>query len=68
MLSYLIHRTHWPNLTLSLAVACDLKEIYPEKSVTLIHSRDHIMPVYHEKLSDMIKQRFQELGVEYVAY
>lgn len=47
-------------------MACDLKEIYPEKEVTLVHSREHIMPVYHEKLSDMIRERFAELGVKFV--
>lgn len=47
-------------------MACDLKEIYPEKEITLVHSRDHIMPVYHEKLSQMIKERFNELGVKSV--
>ncbi|ROV93673.1 hypothetical protein VPNG_08846 [Cytospora leucostoma] len=47
-------------------MACDLKEIYPDKEVTLVHSRDHIMPVYHEKLSDLIKQRFQELGINFI--
>ncbi|KAG8159998.1 hypothetical protein KVR01_010635 [Diaporthe batatas] len=47
-------------------MACDLKEIYPEKEVTLVHSREHIMPVYHERLSDMIKERFAELGVRFV--
>lgn len=47
-------------------MACDLKELYPEKEVTLIHSRQHIMPLYHEKLSDMIKERFQELGVKFI--
>lgn len=47
-------------------MACDLKEIYPEKEVTLVHSRQHIMPVYNEKLSDMIKERFAELGVKFV--
>lgn len=45
-------------------MACDLKEIYPEKEVTLVHSRDQIMPVYNSKLSDMIKDRFKELGVK----
>ncbi|KAK3989741.1 apoptosis-inducing factor A [Cladorrhinum sp. PSN332] len=44
-------------------MACDLKEIYPEKRVTLVHSRDQLMPVYHPALSDLIKDRFQELGV-----
>lgn len=47
-------------------MACDLKELYPEKEVTLVHSREHIMPVYHEKLSDLIKERFQELGVNFI--
>ncbi|PSR83422.1 hypothetical protein BD289DRAFT_370027 [Coniella lustricola] len=47
-------------------MACDLKEIYPDKEVTLVHSREHIMPVYHEKLSDIIKDRFRELGINFV--
>ncbi|KAL1864578.1 hypothetical protein Daus18300_007594 [Diaporthe australafricana] len=47
-------------------MACDLKEVYPDKEVTLVHSREHIMPVYHERLSDMIKERFAELGVKFV--
>lgn len=48
-------------------MACDLKEIYGEqKEVTLVHSRDHIMPVYDEKLSEMIKERFKELGIKSV--
>lgn len=45
-------------------MACDIKEIYPEKEVTLVHSRDHIMPVYNEKLSELIKERFKELGIK----
>lgn len=47
-------------------MACDLKEIYPDKEVTLVHSREHIMPVYHEKLSEMIKERFKELNIKSV--
>ncbi|KAJ4397489.1 hypothetical protein N0V93_001718 [Gnomoniopsis smithogilvyi] len=47
-------------------MACDIKEIYPEKEVTLVHSRDHIMPVYNEKLSELIKERFRELGINFV--
>ena len=46
-------------------MACDLKEVYPDKNVTLIHSRDQLMPVYNEKLSNIIKERFAELGVMY---
>ncbi|KAI0808676.1 hypothetical protein GGR55DRAFT_679895 [Xylaria sp. FL0064] len=47
-------------------MATDLKEIYPEKEITLIHSRDQLMPVYHSKLSDIIKARCQELGIKLV--
>ncbi|KAK3321974.1 hypothetical protein B0H66DRAFT_474515 [Apodospora peruviana] len=47
-------------------MACDLKEFYPDKDVTLIHSRDQLMPVYHEGLSNLIKERFRELGVKLV--
>lgn len=47
-------------------MACDLKEIHPGKEVTLVHSREHIMPVYHEKLSNIIKDRFKELGIKSV--
>ncbi|KAF3764201.1 hypothetical protein M406DRAFT_98575 [Cryphonectria parasitica EP155] len=47
-------------------MACDLKEIYPDKEVTLVHSRDQIMPVYNEKLSEIIKDRFKELGINFV--
>ncbi|KAI0551492.1 FAD/NAD(P)-binding domain-containing protein [Xylaria curta] len=47
-------------------MATDLKEIYPDKEVTLIHSRNQLMPVYHEKLDEIIKARFQELGIKLV--
>jgi len=45
-------------------MACDLKEVYPEKEITLAHSRDKLMPLYHEDMSDLIKARFRELGVQ----
>jgi NADH dehydrogenase FAD-containing subunit len=48
-------------------MACDLKEIYGSaKEVTLVHSRQQLMPVYHEGLSEMIKARFEQLGVKVV--
>ncbi|KAI0419699.1 hypothetical protein F5X98DRAFT_69863 [Xylaria grammica] len=47
-------------------MATDLKEIYPDKDITLVHSRDQLMPVYHSKLSDIIKARCRELGVKLV--
>ncbi|KAK4152215.1 apoptosis-inducing factor A [Chaetomidium leptoderma] len=47
-------------------MACDLKELYPSKTITLVHSREQLMPVYHEALSNLIKARFTELGVQLV--
>ncbi|KAH8892831.1 FAD/NAD(P)-binding domain-containing protein [Thozetella sp. PMI_491] len=44
-------------------MATDLKEVYPEKDITLIHSRDKLMPLYHVALSNLIKDRLKELGV-----
>lgn len=48
-------------------MACDLKEVYgPAKTVTLVHSRERLMPAYHEALSRIVKDRFAELGVRLV--
>ena len=47
-------------------MACDLKELYPTKSITLVHSRDQLMPAYHPALSNLIKSRFAELGINLV--
>ncbi|KAK4201720.1 hypothetical protein QBC40DRAFT_277791 [Triangularia verruculosa] len=47
-------------------MACDLREIYPSKTVTLIHSRDQLMPLYHPALSTLVKSRFSELGVNLI--
>ncbi len=44
-------------------MVCDLKEVYPDKDITLVHSREKLMPLYHEALSDLIKDRLKELGV-----
>ncbi|CCC05340.1 putative Aif-homolog protein [Sordaria macrospora k-hell] len=51
-----------------IQMACDLKELHPgpTKKVTLVHSRDQLMPLYHHRLSDIVKVRFGELGVEMV--
>ncbi|KAI0440142.1 FAD/NAD(P)-binding domain-containing protein [Xylaria telfairii] len=47
-------------------MATDLKEIYPDKEITLVHSRNQLMPLYHKKLDEIIKARCQELGVKLV--
>ncbi|KIJ32823.1 hypothetical protein M422DRAFT_35703 [Sphaerobolus stellatus SS14] len=47
-------------------MATDLKELYPQKQVTLVHSREHLMSRFHPKLSDIVVKRMNELGVELV--
>ncbi|THX55883.1 putative oxidoreductase [Aureobasidium pullulans] len=44
-------------------MATDIKEIYPEKSVTLVHSRDRLMNKFHPQLDRIIKDRCSELGI-----
>ena len=47
-------------------MATDLKEVYPEKHITLVHSRDRLMPLYHPKMDEIIRSRFSELDIKYV--
>ncbi|KAJ4128048.1 hypothetical protein NW768_008332 [Fusarium equiseti] len=47
-------------------MATDLGEVYPEKKVTLVHSRDRLMQLYHPKMDAIIRDRLQELGVDVV--
>lgn len=44
-------------------MATDIKELYPQKSVTLVHSRPRVMNRFHHGLDEIIKERCQELGV-----
>ncbi|RFU31698.1 hypothetical protein B7463_g4655, partial [Scytalidium lignicola] len=43
--------------------ATDIKELYPEKSVTLVHSRQNVMNKFNQELHDIIKERFNDLGI-----
>ncbi|WYZ44692.1 hypothetical protein EsH8_VIII_000008 [Colletotrichum jinshuiense] len=47
-------------------MATDLKEFYPDKEITVVHSRKHLMPLYHTKLDEIVKSRFSELGVRLI--
>lgn len=47
-------------------MATDIKQLFPEKSVTLIHSREHLMSKFHPGLHSIVSQRFSDLGVETV--
>ncbi|KAK4229201.1 hypothetical protein QBC38DRAFT_543532 [Podospora fimiseda] len=46
-------------------MACDTKEIYPEKKVVLVHSRERVMKGYEKGLDEVIQRRFKELGVDF---
>jgi apoptosis-inducing factor 2 len=45
-------------------IATDIKELYPGKSVTLVHSRKNVMHKFHQNLHNIIEKRCQELGVK----
>jgi NADH dehydrogenase FAD-containing subunit len=45
-------------------MATDIKEVYPKKSVTLVHSRPRVMNRFHEGLHKIIAERAKELGIE----
>lgn len=45
-------------------MATDIKELYPEKNVTLVHSRKHVMNRFHPALHEIIAERCRELGVK----
>ncbi|CAK7216290.1 hypothetical protein SBRCBS47491_002774 [Sporothrix bragantina] len=45
-------------------MATDIKEIYPNKSVTLVHSRPTVMNRFHTDLDAIVKARFAEMGIE----
>lgn len=44
--------------------ATDIKELYPEKSVTLLHSRKTLMNRFDTRLHDIIEERCKELGID----
>lgn len=47
-------------------MAADLKEYYPEKDVTVVQSRQRVMPHFHPALHDLAKKRFDELGIRLI--
>lgn len=46
--------------------ATDIKDLYPAKSVTLIHSRDRLMNAFHPRMHELIMERCKELGIDVV--
>ncbi|SPO01203.1 related to Amid-like NADH oxidoreductase [Cephalotrichum gorgonifer] len=51
---------------IGVQMATDIKEIYPDKEVTLVHSREKLMPSFHPKMDEILRSRLGELGVEVV--
>lgn len=47
-------------------MALDLKEIYPEKRVTLVHSRENLMHQFHSDFHNILKDAFEEKGIELI--
>ena len=47
-------------------MATDIKEIYPQKQVTLVHSRATVMNRFHPHLHTIIEERAKEINVQLV--
>ncbi|KAK0201243.1 FAD/NAD-P-binding domain-containing protein [Desarmillaria ectypa] len=45
-------------------VAFDIKDQYPSKKVTLIHSRPQVMNRFHHALHDIVVERFKAAGIK----
>ncbi|KAK0465834.1 FAD/NAD-P-binding domain-containing protein [Armillaria novae-zelandiae] len=48
----------------NVEVTFDIKEQYPSKKVTLIHSRPLVMNRFHHALHDIVMERFKAAGIE----
>ncbi|WVQ78397.1 hypothetical protein IAT38_000483 [Cryptococcus sp. DSM 104549] len=51
---------------LGIQYAADLKDVYPEKKITLLHSRKRVMPIYPIELHEKIMEGLERLGVEVI--
>ncbi|KAI5294171.1 hypothetical protein KEM52_004559 [Ascosphaera acerosa] len=47
-------------------MATDIKEWFPSKEVTVVQSRARVMPNFHPQLHELVKRRFDELGVRLI--
>lgn len=48
-------------------MATDIKELFPTKKVTVVQSRDQLMPRFDRRFHDILLSRFEELGIDLVA-
>ncbi|KAK4495262.1 hypothetical protein PRZ48_013591 [Zasmidium cellare] len=47
-------------------MALDIREIYPGKQVTVVHSRGRLMQVYHEGLDRILREAFAKQGIRLI--
>ncbi|RFU24862.1 hypothetical protein B7463_g11476, partial [Scytalidium lignicola] len=46
-----------------IQLVADIKDTYPDKKVTLIHSRDHLLPRFGSKLHEYVFEQLKKLGI-----
>lgn len=51
---------------LTAEFASDIKDMYPSKTVTLIHSRERMMPRYPAEMHDIVVAGLQRVGVDLI--
>lgn len=51
---------------LGIQYATDIADLHPSKRVTLIHSRQRLLPTFSEKIHEAALQRLDELGVDVI--
>lgn len=49
-----------------MQMAVDIKQLFPGKSVTLIHSRERVMNRFHHDLHSIVSKRCEELGIDMI--
>ncbi|KAG8786550.1 hypothetical protein FRC15_011196 [Serendipita sp. 397] len=49
---------------LGIQIATDAAEVHPQKTITLIHSREHLMPIYDQKVHEEALRSLQKLNVD----
>ncbi|KAG8817303.1 hypothetical protein FRC17_011291 [Serendipita sp. 399] len=51
---------------LGIQIATDTAEVYPDKKITLIHSRDQLMPIYDKRVHEEALQSLRRLNVDVI--
>ncbi|TFK22539.1 FAD/NAD(P)-binding domain-containing protein [Coprinopsis marcescibilis] len=51
---------------LGIQFATDIKAVYPEKKVTLLHSREQLLPKFDQGLHDEVRKTTESQGIELI--